>query len=111
MRPEASSADSMDRMFTALADGNRRAMIDHLSSGPASMSDLAHRLGIALPSALKHLAILEDGGLIRSEKVGRTRTYSMASDAFGGLEAWVADRKARWNRQFDRLEKFLEGDA
>jgi DNA-binding transcriptional ArsR family regulator len=101
----------MDRMFTALADGNRRAMIDHLSGGPASMSDLAQRLGIALPSALKHLSILEDGGLIRSEKTGRIRTYSMARNAFGGLEAWVADRKARWNQSFDRLEKFLEGDA
>lgn len=111
MRSEASSSHSMDRMFTALADGNRRAMIDHLSGGPASMSDLAQRQGIALPSALKHLAILEDGGLIRSEKIGRIRTYSMATNAFGGLEAWVADRKARWNQQFDRLEKFLEGDA
>jgi DNA-binding transcriptional ArsR family regulator len=109
--PEPTSHDGMDRMFIALADGNRRAVIDHLSRGPASMSDLAHRLGIALPSALKHLAILENGGLVRSEKVGRTRTYSMAPDAFGGLEAWVSQRKAMWNRQFDRLEKFLEGDA
>lgn len=109
MRTEPS--DQMDRLFAALADGNRRAVLDHLSSGPASMSDLADKLGIALPSALKHLAILEDGGLIRSEKVGRTRTYSMAPDAFSGLEDWVAERKARWHRQFDRLEKFLEGDA
>ncbi len=105
------SPDSMDRMFIALADGNRRAAIDHLSAGPASMSDLAHRLGIALPSALKHLAILENGGLVRSEKVGRIRIYSMAPEAFGSLEAWVSHRKAMWNRQFDRLDKFLEGDA
>ena len=109
--PDIQSPDSMDRMFIALADGNRRAVIAHLSDGPASMSDLANRLGIALPSALKHLAILENGGLVRSEKVGRIRTYSMAPDAFGGLEAWVSQRKAQWNRQFDRLEKFLEGDA
>ena len=111
MRIETPPSDRMDRMFIALADGNRRAVIDHLSAGPASMSTLADRLGIALPSALKHLAVLENGGLIRSEKVGRTRTYSMAPNAFSGLEAWVTERKARWNQQFDRLEQFLDGDS
>ena len=111
MRLETLPSDRMDQMFTALADSNRRAVIDHLSAGPASMSDLAQRLGIARPSALKHLAVLESGGLIRSEKVGRVRTYSMAPNAFRGLEAWVSERKARWNQQFDRLEQFLDGDS
>jgi DNA-binding transcriptional ArsR family regulator len=110
VRLEAQPASRLDRLFVALADGNRRAMIDQLSGGPASMSDLARPLGIALPSALKHLAVLEGSGVVRSEKVGRTRTYHMAPDAFSGLEAWVSARKAQWNSQLDRLERFLEGD-
>ena len=104
--------EPLDRLFTALADGNRRAMIDHLGGGPASVSDLARPLDIALPSALKHLAVLEAGGVVRSEKAGRVRTYSLTPDAFTGLEAWVAQRKAQWNTQLDRLEQFLDrGDA
>jgi DNA-binding transcriptional ArsR family regulator len=102
----------LDRLFVALADGNRRAMIDRLGGGPASVSDLARPLAIALPSALKHLAVLEAGGVVRSDKVGRVRTYRLAPDALGGLEAWVAQRKAQWNAQLDRLEQFLDrGDA
>jgi DNA-binding transcriptional ArsR family regulator len=102
----------LDRLFVALADGNRRAMIDRLGGGPASVSDLARPLDIALPSALKHLAVLEAGGVVRSDKVGRVRTYRLAPDALSGLEAWVAQRKAQWNAQLDRLEQFLDrGDA
>ena len=108
----AEAPDRLDRMFVALADGGRRGMIDALSRGPASVSDLAKPLGIALPSALKHLAVLEAGGLVASEKAGRVRTYRIAPGAFSGLEAWVAQRKAQWNSQFDRLERFLDqGDA
>ncbi|WP_457442126.1 ArsR/SmtB family transcription factor [Roseateles sp. P5_E4] len=98
----------LDCLFAALADGNRRAMVDQLSRGPASVSDLAKPLDIALPSALKHLAALEAGGLVQSDKAGRVRTYRIAPDAFGGLEAWVAERKAMWHRQFDALEALLE---
>lgn len=103
-------AQRLDRLFTALADAGRRGMVDQLSAGPASVSELAKPLGIALPSALKHLAVLEAGGVVRSDKVGRVRTYRIAPDAFNGLEAWVAQRKAQWNRQFDALERYLEGD-
>ena len=110
MQLEAQPAARLDRLFVALADGGRRAMIDQLGGGPASVSDLARPLDIALPSALKHLAVLEKGGVVCSEKVGRTRIYRIAPDAFSGLEAWVSERKAQWNRQFDRLEQFLEGE-
>lgn len=109
MRVEAADASRLDALFVALADGGRRAMIDQLSTGPASVSDLARPLDIALPSALKHLAVLEAGGVVRSEKVGRVRTYHLAPEAFSGLESWVAERKAQWGRQFDRLERFLDG--
>ena len=107
MQAEAQPQARLDRLFVALADGSRRGMIDQLGGGPASVSDLARPLGIALPSALKHLAVLEAGGVVRSEKVGRVRTYRIAPDAFSGLEAWVAQRKAMWNSQFDRLEAYL----
>jgi DNA-binding transcriptional ArsR family regulator len=111
MRPEPNAPTRLDRLFVALADGSRRAMIDQLSAGPVSVSDLARPLDIALPSALKHLAVLEAGGVVRSRKVGRVRTYSIAPDAFSGLEAWVFARKAQWNGQFDRLERYLDGEG
>lgn len=100
----------LDRLFTALADGNRRAMVDQLAAGPASVSDLARPLGMALPSAVKHLALLESGGLVQSDKTGRVRTYRIAPDAFSGLEAWVAQRKSQWQAQFDRLDALLSKD-
>lgn len=104
-------ANRLDRLFVALADGGRRAMIDRLSTGAASVSELARPLDIALPSALKHLAVLEAGGVVSSQKVGRVRTYRLAPDAFNGLEAWVAQRKAQWNSQLDALERYLEGEG
>lgn len=103
----SSPTERLDRLFVALADGNRRAMVDQLARGPASVTDLAKPLGIALPSAVKHLAVLESGGLVQSDKAGRVRTYRIAPDAFGGLEAWVAERKAMWHRQFDALDALL----
>ncbi|MGM9479914.1 ArsR/SmtB family transcription factor [Roseateles sp. NT4] len=107
--PLASSpTERLDRLFVALADGNRRAMVDQLSRGPASVSDLARPLALRLPSAVKHLAVLEAGGVVQSDKAGRVRTYRIAPDAFGGLENWVAERKAQWHRQFDALEALLE---
>lgn len=106
--PLASSAEGLDRLFAALADGNRRAMVDRLSRGPASVSELARPLAIALPSAVKHLAVLEAGGLVRSDKAGRVRTFRIAPDAFAGLDAWVAERKAMWHRQFDALDALLQ---
>ncbi len=105
--PHASSAEGLDRLFVALSDGNRRAMVDQLGRGPASVSDLARPLAIALPSALKHLAVLEAGGLVQSDKAGRIRTYRIAPDAFNGLEDWLAKRKAMWHRQFDALDALL----
>jgi DNA-binding transcriptional ArsR family regulator len=97
----------LDRMFFALADANRRGMLDRLSRGPASVSELAEPLGIALPSAVKHLAVLEDGGFVVSQKLGRVRTYTAEPKAIDAMEAWVARRKALLNTQFDRLDAYL----
>lgn len=101
----------LDQLFHALADNSRRGMIDRLSEGPASVSELAQPLKMALPSVTKHLNVLEAGGLVVSEKTGRVRTYRIAPDAFGDIEAWVAERKAKWNRRFDRLEHYLAEQA
>ena len=104
-------AERLDRMFHALADQSRRGMLDRLAKGPASVSELAEPLELALPSVVKHLAVLEDGGIVISRKEGRVRTYALAPKAFEAIEAWVAKRKRGLERQFDRLEQFLAKGA
>lgn len=106
MRATADPA-RLDRMFFALADVHRRGMLDRLSRGPASVSELAEPLGIALPSAVKHLAVLEQGGFVASQKLGRVRTYTAQPKALDEMEAWVARRKTMLNAQFDRLDAYL----
>ena len=107
----AQDAQQLDRLFHALADDSRRRMIDRLSDGPASVSELARPLAMALPSVVKHLAVLESGGIVRSQKTGRVRTYRLAPDALARAEAWVGERKARWNARFDALERYLLDSA
>jgi DNA-binding transcriptional ArsR family regulator len=97
----------LDRMFFALADVHRRGMLDRLSRGPASVSELAEPLGIALPSAVKHLAVLEQCGFVASRKRGRVRTYTAEPKSLDAMEAWVARRKSLLNAQFDRLDAYL----
>lgn len=97
----------LDRMFFALADAHRRGMLDRLSRGPASVSELAEPLGIALPSAVKHLAVLEQGGFVVSQKLGRVRTYAAEPKALDAMEAWVSRRKTLLNAQFDQLDAYL----
>jgi len=99
----------LDRVFHALADRSRRSMVDRLRDSPASVSELARPLAMALPSVVKHLAVLEAGGLVASEKAGRVRTYRLAPNAFADIEAWVGHRKGQVNAQFDRLEALLQG--
>ena len=97
----------LDLMFFALADVLRRGMLDNLSRGSSTVSELAERLGIALPSAVKHLAILEQGGFVTSNKVGRVRTFTIEPRALDAVETWVARRKTLLNAQFDRLDAYL----
>lgn len=97
----------LDRMFFALADVHRRGMLDRLSRGPATVSELAKPLGMGLPSAVKHLAVLEQGGFVASRKVGRVRTYAIEPKSLDAMEGWVAKRKTLLNAQFDRLEAYL----
>lgn len=108
MPPDAQMSDpGLDRLFQALADPYRRGMVDQLSRGPASVKALAEPAGLALPSALKHLGVLEAGGIVVSEKSGRVRTYWMQPGALADIEAWVAQRQRNWNQSFDRLDQLM----
>lgn len=98
MRPE-----QFDRLFHALADPYRRHMVERLARGPASVKELAEPIEIALPSALKHLKVLEDGGIVLSEKTGRVRTYRIRPHALKPISQWVKQREAAMNKAFDRL--------
>lgn len=98
---------ALDRMFQALSDQSRRGMIDRLGRGSASVSELAQPLDMALPTVMKHLQVLENSGLVLSEKAGRVRTYHLRKEALASVERWIAERKASWNKTFDRLDLFL----
>jgi DNA-binding transcriptional ArsR family regulator len=93
----------LDLLFTALADPNRRAMVEQLSRGPATVKQLAEPAGLRLPSAVKHLQVLEHGGIVVSEKAGRSRTYRMRPGAFRQIDDWVRQREAAMEAAFDRL--------
>src|SRR5688572_19504694 len=97
----------LDRMFFALADATRRGMLEQLSRGSASVSELAGAYDMALPSVVKHLGVLEEGGLVTSSKTGRVRTYSITPAAFARMESWVAAHKAHLEAQFDNLDAYL----
>ena len=101
-------AESLDRLFSALADPTRRAIVERLSRQPASVKDLAAPLDMSLPAVMQHLQVLEASGLIRSEKVGRVRTCRVETSALATVEKWVAARRATWERRLDRLGAFLD---
>ncbi len=90
-----------------MPDATRRQMVERLSRGPASVSELAKPLAMSLPAVLQHLQILENSGLVKSEKVGRVRTCRIETQALRTAEEWVAERRATWERRLDRLEQYL----
>lgn len=92
-----------DRMFQALADPYRRGFVEQLAKAPASVTELAEPADIGLPAVLKHLRILEESGIVTSEKMGRVRTYRMQQQAFGAINQWIERRQAEMHAAFDRL--------
>lgn len=98
----------IDRVFHALGDRTRRAIVDRLSRGPVSASQLAEHLGITLTAVGQHLAILEACGLAATEKVGRVRTCRMASAGLDALERWVGEHRTEWEKRVDVLGKLIE---
>lgn len=97
----------LDLVFQALSDPSRRVMVERLSRGPASVSELARPLTMSLPAVVQHLQVLEASGLVRSEKVGRVRTCRIEPQALEAAEQWIVERRASWERRLDRLGDYL----
>lgn len=97
-------------VFGALADPTRLAVVERLSLGPASVSDLAAPFDMAGPSFLKHLKVLEEAGVVTTLKKGRVRTVRLAPDALGWVESWLRQHRKTWERRLDELGRILEED-
>jgi DNA-binding transcriptional ArsR family regulator len=97
----------LDLVFQALADPTRRAIVERLGRGPATVSQLALPFAMSLPAVVQHIHVLEASGLVRSEKVGRVRTCRVDGLALGTAERWIADRRTTWERRLDRLGEVL----
>ena len=104
-------APDLDRVFQALADPGRRVMVERLSRGPASVSELGRPLAMSLAAVLQHVQVLEASGHIRSQKAGRTRTCSINPAALRSAEGWIADRRTMVERRLDRLGDYLAETA
>jgi DNA-binding transcriptional ArsR family regulator len=100
--------NDLDLAFQALADPARRAMMERLAQGPASVSELAKPLPMSLPAVMLHLKVLEESGLVKSEKAGRVRTCRVDPKALSLAERWIAERRQMWERNLDRLGAFLD---
>jgi len=97
------------RIFDALGDPTRRAIVERLSQGPMSVSHLAEPLAITLAAVVQHLQVLEDSGLVRTEKVGRVRTCRLDPAGLSAAAQWIAYRRSHWERSLDRLGDLLAG--
>ena len=109
--PDTPSEPRVDAVFHALSDANRRAMVDRLLDGPASVSELARPLAISLPGVVQHLHVLESSGVVRSHKSGRVRTCEIEPLALSTAERWITERRAAWEARLDRLGEFLAADT
>ncbi|WP_417460540.1 ArsR/SmtB family transcription factor [Kordiimonas sp.] len=98
---------ALDLVFHALSDKTRRAVIKQLSNGPITVSELAAPFGMALPSFMQHLKVLERCGLIRSTKIGRTRTCELEPSTLAPAEDWLVGQRALWTERLDRLDTYL----
>lgn len=99
---------SLDGVFHALSDSTRRAVLARLSTGPASVSELAQPFEMALPSFMQHLKVLEGSGLVSTQKQGRVRTCEIEPAALSTAQDWIAEQKALWEGRLDRLEAYLD---
>jgi DNA-binding transcriptional ArsR family regulator len=104
----ANNQVALDSVFHALADPTRRAVIQRLGKGSASVSELAEPFGMALPSFMKHVGVLERTGLIRSRKIGRIRTCTLERKRLMAAERWFEEQRALWISRYDKLDQLLE---
>jgi DNA-binding transcriptional ArsR family regulator len=104
--PQRSQA--VERVFAALSDPTRLAVVERLSTGPATVTELARPFQMALPSFAQHLGVLESCGLVRSRKLGRVRTYRLVPRRLEVAERWMAARRRAWETRLDQLDRYLE---
>lgn len=97
----------LSRIFQALSDPTRRAILARLGQGAVPVSELARPTGLALPTIMRHLQVLEEAGLITSRKTGRTRLCSARPETLAATMDWMADQRAQWEARTDRLEALL----
>jgi len=105
-----SQAERLNRVFHALGDPTRRALLERMSAGPVSVSRLAEPMAITLAAVVQHLQVLEASGLVATEKVGRVRTCRIEPAGLSVAEGWIAARRSQWEKRFDRLGRLLEED-
>jgi len=97
----------IDRVFQALGDPTRRAIMEKLGEGPVSVSRLAEPFGMTLAAVVQHVQVLEECGLVRTEKLGRVRTCRIDPAGLQAASQWIMDRRSPWERRLDRLGEFL----
>lgn len=102
---------NLDQIFRALADPGRRRMLERLSEGPASVSELGKPMAMSLAAVLQHVQILEGSGLVQSRKLGRTRTCSLNAQTLRSAERWISERRTFVERRLDRLGEYLADTA
>ena len=107
MLKHGSRSEGVERLFHALADPSRLAIVERLSRGPASVSELARPLPMSLPAVVQHLQVLETSGLVHSEKVGRVRTCRIEPTALRPAEQWMSAQRLIWERRLERLGEYL----
>jgi len=98
----------LDRTFSAVSDPTRREILDRLARGPASISELAQPLGISLPGLMKHIRVLEEADLVKTNKNGRTRECSLGPARLDEAAQWIERYRERWEQRLDRLETYIE---
>jgi DNA-binding transcriptional ArsR family regulator len=98
---------TLDRLFQALADPTRRAVVERLGRGPVATSELARPFAMALPSFLQHLDVLERAGLVSSTKEGRVRTYRLTPQPLEVVEDWMTTQRRLWERRLDRFDEYV----
>jgi DNA-binding transcriptional ArsR family regulator len=98
---------NIDGIFHALGDPTRRAMVEKLTDGPISVSQLAEPFNMTLAAVVQHLQILEECGIVRTEKIGRVRTCRVDPKGLDAVEKWISDRRSRWEKRLDQLGDLL----
>src|SRR6188768_2478956 len=108
MVSEMVQSAAADVVFHALSNPTRRKVLEQLSVGPATVSDLAARFDMQLPSFVQHLSVLEQSRLVRSKKRGRVRTYEIAPQRFKVVEDWLAERRQLWEARLDQFDQYVK---